>query len=57
VTKKTDKSLSALFFLVVGLLAIILFNNLKEEADFEGSHCGHTFGKDPSQRGYLFYYR
>ncbi len=30
-TKKTDKSLSALFFLVVGLLAIILFNNLKEE--------------------------
>ena len=30
-TKKADKSLSSLFFLVVGLLAVILYNNLKED--------------------------
>lgn len=30
-TKNADKSLSSLFFLVVGLLTVILYNNLKED--------------------------
>ena len=30
-TKKADKGLSSLFFLVVGLLTVILYNNLKED--------------------------